>query len=142
MNHILNDALIVTSGVVAQAASGNIVDLGSAVSALGPTALLGVGIVWAIRRGDKLVDEVHELREKHDQVLDRTIEAMTRATEIIANHTVVIQHCKDGATDRRPRPLPGGHQPRRHRAGGGSSSGVRVGPLPPCPWPNPHLVPQ
>ena len=93
--HRLNDALIIGSGVVAQAASANIIDIGSAVSSLGPTALLGIGIVWAIRRGDKLVDELHEVRAKHDAAMERMASAMAENTEVIRQQTQLAQYCKD-----------------------------------------------
>ena len=98
--HRLNDALIIGSGVVAQAASANIIDIGSAVSSLGPTALLGIGIVWAIRRGDKLVDELHEVRSKHDAAMERMAAAMAENTEVIRQQNHLAQWCKDSIKQR------------------------------------------
>ncbi len=91
--HILNDAVIVGGGIVAQASSADLTSIGSAVSSLGPTAILAIGIVWAIRRGDKLVDEVHELREKHDVLLRDAMKALTE-------HTEIVRHCKDATAKR------------------------------------------
>jgi len=98
--HRLNDALIIGSGVVAQAASANIIDIGSAVSSLGPTALLGIGIVWAIRRGDKLVEELHEVRAKHDAAMERMASAMAENTEVIRQQNHLAQWCKDSIKQR------------------------------------------
>jgi len=95
MHHAINDALIVGSGVLAQATSANIIDIGSAVSSLGPTALLGIGIVWAIRRGDKLVEELHEVRAKHDATTERMVAAMAENTEVIRQQNQLAQWCKD-----------------------------------------------
>ena len=100
MHHAINDALIVGSGVLAQATSANIIDVGSAVSSLGPTALLGIGIVWAIRRGDKLVDELHEVRSKHDAAMERMAAAMAENTEVIRQQNQLAQWCKDTVKQR------------------------------------------
>ena len=98
--HILNDAVIVGGGIIAQATAGDITSIGTAISTLGPTAILGIGIVWAIRRGDKLVVEVHELREKHDELLKASVAALTQATTALQAHVNIVQHCKDTAAKR------------------------------------------
>ena len=100
MHHAIHDALIVGSGVLAQATSANIIDIGSAVSSLGPTAPLGIVIVWAIRRGDKLVDELHEVRAKHDAAMERMTEAMAENTEVIRQQNQLAQYCKDTVKQR------------------------------------------
>lgn len=95
MNHV-PEIMILSGGLIAQVVNSMpLQDAGGLVSSLGPTALLGVGIVWAIRRGDKLVDEIHEIRNRNDAMMEKAIDALAHAADAVRENSEVIRHCKD-----------------------------------------------
>jgi hypothetical protein len=93
MNHL--PECLIGAGTLAQAAVPSAIDAGSIIGAMAPSALLGIGIWWAIRRGDQLVSEIHALREKHEDelkgdreefkaILKHTTETLTRVNSGLA----------------------------------------------------------
>jgi hypothetical protein len=73
--------------VIGQANATGLLELGGVVGNMAPSVLLAIGLIWAVRRGDGLVKEVHALRDKHEakneqerrkfeEVLERVIKTM------------------------------------------------------------------
>jgi hypothetical protein len=86
-------------GAVGQAAVPSLIDAGSVVGALAPSALLGIGLLWSIRRGDSLVKEIHDLRDKHEAELKSERaefkSILEKTTETLTSVNITLKSCEE-----------------------------------------------
>jgi hypothetical protein len=99
------DGMILTGSVLAQAVSLDPTTAGTMLGKLAPSALLGIGILWAIKRGDAAYRENQDLRNARERelkeeqadmrkVLKETVEGITASNKALEHNNRIIEHCE------------------------------------------------